>query len=179
MSKTAIWWIVGAVVVIGGIVIFTTGGSSVPGDDATDGADNEMVADAFSGSGSIKCDYNQEGGLVGTAYVKGGKIRIEGTVQGGKANVIYGNGKVYSWGSSNGYDYAIVVDAPEAGAPGQDGMQDVPSRADIENQFSNGSANCERYSASDSFFTPPPSVKFQSMTELRQMAPAGAGPTSY
>lgn len=172
--------VIGAVVVVGGIVLFS-GGSDAPSDAVGDdeSADSSMVAGAFSGSGSIKCDYNQDGGLVGTAYVKGGKVRIEGTVQGGTANVIYGNGKVYTWGESSGVEYGFVIDTPTADAEVAAGTQALPSRSDIENQFNNGSARCENYSASESLFTPPPSVKFQSMTDLLNMMPAGAGPAGY
>lgn len=180
MSKTTLWWVIGGVVVIGGYLLMS-GGESVPSDMASEdeSADVSLVAGAFSGSGSIKCDYHQDGGLVGTAYVKDGKVRIEGTVEGGTANVIYGNGKVYTWGESNGYEYGFVIDAPTADAEIAAGTQALPSRADIENQFSNGSAHCENHNASDSFFVPPPSVKFQSMTDLMNMMPAGAGPAGY
>ncbi len=180
MTKKALWWVIGAVVVVGGILLIS-GGSNTPTDTVTgdETADNSMVAGAFSGSGSIKCDYSQDGGLVGTAYVKGGKVRIEGTVDGGTANVIYGSGKVYTWGTSNGYEYGFVIDAPTADTSVSAGTQGLPSRADIENQFNNGAARCENASIADSFFTPPPSVKFQSMTELQNMMPAGAGPSGY
>jgi hypothetical protein len=179
MTKKTLWMVIGAVVVIGGIVMFSGGSGAPAGEEVGETADSSMVAGAFTGSGSIKCDYSQDGGLVGTAYVKGGKVRIEGTVEGGTANVIYGNGKVYTWGESGGYEYGFVIDTPTAEAEISAGTQSLPSRADIENQFNNGSARCENYNVADSFFTPPPSVKFQSMTELLNMMPAGVGPAGY
>jgi hypothetical protein len=175
MTKTALWGIVGAVVVVGGIVMFA-GGS----DDAmteTDGqgeatGGSSMVSGAFTGTGSIKCDYTQEGGFVGTAYVKGGKVRIEGTVNGAPGNIIYGGEKVYTWGTSDGQEYGFVMDMPSGDTEVSTG---VPSRAALEGQFNNGSTHCENYRASDSLFTPPPSVRFQSMADLMQMPAAGAG----
>lgn len=149
-----------------------------PANEASDSADVSLVSSAFSGSGSIKCDYSQDG-LTGTAYVKNGKVRIEGMVDGGTANVIYGNGKVYTWGESNGYDYAFMIEAPTADAEVAAGTQALPSRADIENQFSSGSVRCESYNVSESFFVAPPGINFQSMTDLINMAPAGAGPAAY
>ncbi len=183
MNKKAIWWVMGAVVVIGALILFSGTSDAPTGDTTTDGAGDtagsSMVASAFTGSGSVKCDYSQDGGLVGTAYVKGGKVRIEGTVEGGTANVIYGNGKVYTWGTSDGQEYGFVIDTPTSDASVAAGTQSLPSRTDLENQFTGGSARCENYNAPDSFFTPPPSVKFQSMTELLNMMPAGAGPGGY
>lgn len=151
---------------------------NAPANESDGAADVSLVSSAFSGSGSIKCDYAQDG-LTGTAYVKNGKVRIEGTVDGGTANVIYGNGKVYTWGESNGYDYAFMIETPTADAEVAAGTQALPSRADIESQFSNGSVHCENYSASESFFVAPPGINFQSMTDLINMAPAGAGPAAY
>lgn len=179
MSKTTLWWVIGGVVLVGGYLLVSGGDAPAGTETENETVDTSLVAGAFSGSGSIKCDYSQDGGLVGTAYVKDGKVRIEGTVEGGTANVIYGNGKVYTWGESNGYEYGFVIDAPTADSQIAAGTQALPSRADIENQFNNGSTSCENYNASDSFFVPPPSVKFQSMTDLMNMMPAGAGPAGY
>ncbi|MDO8601544.1 MAG: hypothetical protein Q7R62_00215 [bacterium] len=183
MTKTALWWVIGGLVVIGGVAMLS-GGSDTPTDstavgDTSEVTDNSIVASAFTGSGSIKCEYNQDGGLVGTAYVKGGKVRIEGTVEGGTANVIYGSGKVYTWGKSGGYDYGFIIDAPTAEAEVSAGAQALPSRAEIENQFNNGSTRCENFNASDSLFIPPTNVKFQNMSELLNSMPAGAGPSGY
>lgn len=146
---------------------------------AGDTADNTMVMDAFSGSGSIKCDYDQGAGLVGTVYVKDGKVRIDGTIEGGVLSVLYGSGQVYTWGMSEGYEYGFVYDTETADAEIAAGMENVPSRTEIENQFNNGAARCEDYDAPNSFFTPPPSVTFQNISELNSMMPAGVGPAGY
>lgn len=138
-------------------------------------ADNATVASAFNGSGSIKCDYNQTGGLVGTAYVKGGKVRIDGMVNGASANVIYTSGKVYSWGQASGLSYGVVIDAPTAGAA----ASSVPTTAEMQKQFTSGTTSCVNFTADDSLFVPPTSIQFKNISDLQKMMPAGAGPSGY
>lgn len=178
MTKTALWWVIGAVVVTGGVVMLSGSSDMATTDEQMmeEGGEmmggNSMVSGAFTGSGSIKCDYTQADGFVGVAYIKGGKVRIDGVANGAASNIIYGGDKVYIWGSSGGQEYGLVMDAA-ANAQVATGYPALPTRVALESQFNADGANCENYRASNSLFTPPPSVRFQTMADLMKMAPAG------
>lgn len=111
-------------------------------------------------------DYN------GTVYVAGGKMRGDFTSttngQTYMTHMIIKDNTMHSWtdGQATGFTMAFDVNAA---MNSQEDTKDAPKTVDIDKMID---YECSGWSVDESKFTPPASVKFQSMGEM--MGPTGA-----
>ncbi len=130
------------------------------------------IQDALSKSLSLQCSFTDESGRKIDSSIKSGAVRADITAvkPEDSGSVLMKDKKVYFWNAK----MAIVMDMPDVTvAPGATGQT---------NQGASMLAAMEKYKQyckpavlSDSLFTPPADVKFQSMSDMMkgQMMPTG------
>lgn len=156
-----------AVVAIGGIAFLSINKSPQNSSQkSTESVVTDLFADAFGGSGSIKCEFEEETST-GTAYIKNGMVRIDGVGTNGQqsGSVIFKDNIVYAWeeGSTQGY----MLDTSQLEKP-EDGASQLgfTSAEDIRSEIEKNKPNCSKESIDDSIFDPPVDVDFQSFESL-------------
>lgn len=167
------------VLIVGGIVLFAAIGgylllsrgtnslSTTSGPQNAEQAAN-MLMNAFEGSGSVKCTYEDENGSV-TTYVKNGMVRIEssGSSEGQNGNAIMKNDTLWTWetGSSKGFMMKNVSQyQDDPNVPEENKMTAEEIRTDIEQN----QAQCTNKNISDSMFDAPTNVVFQDFSTMME-----------
>lgn len=117
---------------------------------------------ALEGSGSMKCTLTK-GETTGTTYIKNGKVRFEGTIQGANNNTIMVDKIVYSWvtGAKTGFmidTSAVASITPPAGATNN--YQGVYK---MKTEFDTYKPQCTNQEVADSLFEKPADVTFTDM----------------
>lgn len=137
----------------------------------------DTVMNAFNGSGSVKCTY-QNDSTQGITYIKNGMIRVEST--GGEndsmGNVIMKNDTLWGWEANSTEGFMM-----ENISKYQDD-ESVPddyklNSENVRAQISENQGKCNNENISDSMFDPPANVKFQNyssmMEEIKKDLPEG------
>ncbi len=159
-------WIAAAVVVLGGIGIFLMQGPG--GSLATIG--NTSMRSLLESGASQKCTFNNSNSN-GTIYVGGGKMRGDFTSKSAdvvaESHMIITNNIAYVWidGTSQGYRMPFEDLTPQGNAGGDQGI-DADAKV---------ATNCENWQASDTSFTLPTDITFNSVSTG---ASSGATPTA-
>lgn len=165
----------GVVVVIAGALAFITNRnnssqqqiSKAPSPQASEEAVN-LVLSAFEGNGSVKCTYNNNDS-VGTAYVKNGMVRVEGTTTSDDrdGNLILKNDTLWAWetGDDTGFMLTNVSQFQEDSADIPEGY--TTNTSDIKRTIEESNPTCNVENIPDSAFDPPANVKFQDYSSLK------------
>lgn len=187
MNKNLI--IAGAVVlliVIGAGAYFMTRNASnsptsqTPSNESMSGEQNsspKSIKDLLSAGSSQQCTFTTkvEGAdASGTAYVSGGKVRVDSTATVNSAtmntHMIIKDNTSYSWTDGQAMGYMMEFDPNAMSDNDTDTDSDTSSQNMDVNKYVDYS--CSGWSADESVFTPPASVKFQSMGSM--MGPTGS-----
>lgn len=132
----------------------------------------ESIKEMVTKNINLKCTYEiPEGGKVIT-YLKG-KDKIRSTVEskGRKNEVLFLNGKMYSWDDESKQGITMTIkDLPQP-TPGQKITVENPENY-IE-QMEKMKASCKQENFSESIFQPPTDIKFQDLDKLQEMMQKG------
>lgn len=165
--------IVGGIILvaaIGGYLLLNRGTnllSTTSGPQNAEQAAN-MMMNAFEGSGSVKCTYEDENGSA-TTYVKNGMVRVEssGSSEGQNGNVIMKNDTLWTWetGSSEGFMMKNVSQyQDDPNVPEESKMTAEEIRSEIEQN----QAKCTNENITDSLFDAPTNVVFQDFSAMME-----------
>lgn len=164
MKKNLIWILIAAVVVIGIIMVM---GGDKPAETATETETQEEtesvdLSGAFSGVGSMKCEYTANG-VANTVVIKDGKVKVTADADGTKGYVLFRDDKVYVWNTALAGTGFVYTSAELQNANATTG---VFSKSAFEAELSKQNSNCAETTVADSEFVVPTTVKFQSIAEL-------------
>lgn len=126
------------------------------------------IKDALSQSLSLKCVYKDEQGVQTTTYIKGGAVRVtmEGVKEKDQPNsIILKDKKMYMWNEVSKTGFTFIITEPEVTPgtlPETTTNKDESLLAGIEKYKD----SCKTEVVSDSFFSVPTDVKFQSMEDF-------------
>ena len=163
--------IIGAVVLvvaIGGYLLLNKGANPLSQTSGPQNAEQveNMMMNAFEGSGSVKCTFQDETSS-GITYVKNGMVRVEssGSSEGQNGNVIMKNDTLWTWetGSLEGFmmknvsQYQDDPNVPEESKTTTD---------EIRNRMEQNQAQCTNENIQDSVFDPPANVVFQDFSAM-------------
>lgn len=120
-----------------------------------------MVMDAYEGTGSIKCTFQDETSQ-GIAYIKNGNVRVESSgIDGAQyGNVIISNDTLWLWedGGSEGFIVENISQFQQDPDTNGDDFFDVDK---VRDQIAQDGANCNPENISESMFEPPVGIDFQ------------------
>lgn len=138
-----------------------TGNNNTPEQNA------DLFTQAFTGGGSVKCTFSQEGSAA-TAYIKQGKIRIDSQgVDGAEyGNAIVDGNMVYVWQTGNNTGFKIDTTSYEGG--NESGSQQFTDPERIRSEVQKSQPNCVQENVDDSVFAPPAAVKFTDYSQMMQ-----------
>jgi len=173
--------IIAAVILLGGAFFIiqksNTGNQSSTGTTTsvtsgpTDGSNNDStfasLKDALSKSMTLKCEQKLEDGSTVLAYIKNGRVRMEGIqvdANTKSGNVIINGDKTYIW--DTGTKKGFMMTAPKV--TGQDQVTTQQSQTDYVGQFEQYKQSCKVAVVSDSVFTPPSDVEFTDFSIMMQ-----------
>ena len=144
-----------AVVVLVAVFGLTKVGKKGGNEGVKEGGVFSSVKDAIAKSLSLKCEYDAGQGKT-TAYVRGGKMRIEGAWEGQKnyAAVIKDD-KLYSWDSEK--KEGVVI-------PLKTGEGEKTTSEDIIGNLETQKNYCKVAVFGDDIFNPPTDIKFQDLS---------------
>lgn len=143
--------------------------SVTPGtsDDSDNGSTFSSIKDALSKSMTLKCEQKLEDGSTVLAYIKNGRVRMEGIQVDAntKSGIVIVNGdKTYIW--DTGTKKGFVMTAPKV--TGQDQVTTQQGQTDYVGQFEQYRQSCKVAVVSDSVFTPPTDVEFSDFSIMMQ-----------
>jgi len=158
------------VVAIGGYLLLNKGTNPLSQTSSPQNAEQaaNMMMNAFEGSGSVKCTYENENGSAIT-YIKNGMVRVEssGSEEGKNRNVIMKNDTLWTWetGSSEGFMMKNVSqNQDDPNVPEEDKM----TAEKIRNEINQNQAQCMNGNIVDSMFDPPANVVFKDFSAMME-----------
>lgn len=172
--------IIAAVVVIamlgiGGFFLLNQGSSpsssNPQSNDSMVQSDNElanMFMDAFEGSGSIVCTYQDEESQ-GTAYIKNGMVMAEtsGTDGAQYGNVILKDDTVWVW-EANSNEGFMMENISEHQGDTSMFEQYSTDPDEIRREIEQNRPNCRQENVPESMFVPPSNVNFQTIEGMME-----------
>lgn len=161
-------------VLVGAFVFFQIRGQSIPEDvnmvanDTQSGNEPANVAlNAFEGSGSVKCTYQEETTNV-TAYIKKGMVKIESTGEGETqyGNVIIKNDTLWTWETdgTNGFTMENISSYRDSEAAGQYGI----NPDEVRKQITESNTVCNEENIPDGTFDVPSNINFQNFSSMME-----------
>lgn len=121
------------------------------------------IKDAMSKSLSLKCEY-EAGEIKTIAYVKGNKVRVESRSDNEEiknSNVIVKDNNVWMW--TEGEDKGLLIELKDEEMESQEvGLPTDTNQQEIIEDLEAYKDRCETAVVSDSLFTPPSDVEFNS-----------------
>lgn len=128
----------------------------------------DLVLSAFEGRGSIKCTYSNNDSI-GTAYVKNGMVRVEGTAisDGRDGNIILKNDTLWAWGTGDDTGFMLTNVSEFQKDLANSSEEYVTDTSNIRKTIEESSPTCNAEDISDSVFDPPANVKFQDYSSLK------------
>lgn len=137
----------------------------------------DLFTQAFTGGGSVKCTFTQEGSTA-TAYIKQGKIRFDsmGTDGAQYGNAIINGNIVYVWQA--GSNQGMMIDSSKIEGANAGVNEQFMDAENIKAEVEKNQPNCVQENVDDAVFTPPASVTFtdySAMTQQMQQNPAAGG----
>lgn len=132
----------------------------------------DVVSNALTDSGSVKCEYTDEEGRQITAYVKGERIRtdITGGTE-GAMSMIYKDNTSWTWDTAT--KQGMLFTAPEV-TPGEGEkvtVEEGPATQDsneVKAELEKYKESCTNQTIADTMFEPPADVKFQDYSQMMQ-----------
>lgn len=156
-------------IIVGVILIAAIGYFVVMNKGSLSSNPTDVVNNALTGSGSVKCEYTDEEGRQITAYVKGEKMRTEivgGTE--GSMSMIYKDKTSWTW--DNTKKQGMMFKAPEVTpAEGKEVTEVTPATQDsdeVKAQLEKYKESCKNQTLADSMFDPPTDVTFQDYSQM-------------
>lgn len=126
-----------------------------------------LVLSAFQGKAAVKCTYNNNDSI-GTAYIKNGMVRIEGTTTSDdrSGNLILKNDTMWTWetGDDSGFMLTNISQLQKDSANIPEGYSTDSS--DIRKTIEDSNPTCDSANIPDSTFEPPTDVKFQDYSSM-------------
>lgn len=129
--------------------------------------ESSLFAQAYSGSGSVKCEFTNEMAQ-GTAYVKDGKVKYTMVSESQSANIILIDGIMYMWGV--GSTDGVVIDTNQMQS-GENEVLSYTSGEDVRSEIEANQPECVSEEIDDAMFEPSTDVNFVDYSQFLQEIP--------
>ncbi len=173
MNKNLLILIGGIVVVaaVGGF-LFLQGNSTGNKGSLNNIAENLQAS--LTGSGSMKCEFTDEGGQHTVTYIKDGKIRADFSGGEKEGSMIFKDKAMWSW--EHATKQGVTMEFPEIDESDETpdvafGTNSREGKKEIEEQVEKYKDSCKNEQISDDLFTPPTDVTFQNMSDFMNAVP--------
>lgn len=157
-----------AVVVIGYVLFMRPGSTNL-----LTGSQADIIESAFSGNGSVTCEFTDEEGVVTTAYVQNGMVRTN--MSGGPNNVmasmISKDNTIWTWDENT--MEGMMMEIPEV-TPGM--TEEVETEMDydpseVKQSLEQYRESCQTGAVDSSLFEVPTDVSFNNMSDMMEGMP--------
>lgn len=172
-NKTPLFIVIG-VIVLGAVVFLMMQGKngSNPIASLTSNSANpgDMVAQALTGSGSIKCEYTDEDGSTVMAYVKNGNVRSDYMGADVNGSFLMKDKTVWTWDeeTKTGMTYMIPDVTPTEDESMMESDDSDMNYDEMKEEIDKYKESCTSENISDSMFEVPQDVTFEDYSQMME-----------